>query len=173
MGHCRGEAGDLRLGIRRAARPRNGLPDSIIMKQNPYPNVLFPVANALSSNGTFNVFYSPRYCNALSYFFWRILIGPWNSWLVVILDLMILIFLSPKVTWHFILVYWMVISLSCASWLELHIQEHYVAGQVILILLSPTKDIWNVPPLRYLWGWDSRWDLTWMILQIEGPKKFK
>ncbi|KAL8496719.1 hypothetical protein ACS0TY_020407 [Phlomoides rotata] len=56
----RGEAGDLRLGIRRAARSRNGLPDSIITNQNSYPNVLLPVANALSSNGTFNVFYSPR-----------------------------------------------------------------------------------------------------------------
>lgn len=60
--YCRGEAGELRLGIRRAARPRNGLPDSIIKNQSSYPNVLSPVANALSSNGSFHVFYSPRYC---------------------------------------------------------------------------------------------------------------
>ncbi|KAL0460681.1 UNVERIFIED_CONTAM: Auxin response factor 4 [Sesamum latifolium] len=59
-----GEAGDLRLGIRRAARPRNGLPDSIIKNQNSYPNVLSPVANALSSNSTFPVFYSPRASHA-------------------------------------------------------------------------------------------------------------
>ncbi|KAK4441160.1 Auxin response factor 4 [Sesamum alatum] len=60
----RGEAGDLRLGIRRAARPRNGLPDSIIKNQNSYPNVLSPVANALSSNSTFPVSYSPRASHA-------------------------------------------------------------------------------------------------------------
>nr|AZZ70072.1 auxin response factor 4 [Erythranthe lewisii] len=56
----RGESGELRLGIRRAARPRNGLPDSIIKSQSSYHNVLSPLANALSSNGTFPVFYSPR-----------------------------------------------------------------------------------------------------------------
>ncbi|XP_073141990.1 auxin response factor 4 isoform X2 [Henckelia pumila] len=60
----RGEDGDLRLGIRRAARPRNGLPDSIIKNQNSYPNVLSSVANALSSNTTFHVFYSPRASHA-------------------------------------------------------------------------------------------------------------
>ncbi|KAK6144447.1 hypothetical protein DH2020_021267 [Rehmannia glutinosa] len=60
----RGEAGELRLGIRRAARPRNGLPDSIIKNQSSYPNVLSPVANALSCNSTFSVFYSPRASHA-------------------------------------------------------------------------------------------------------------
>ncbi|XP_020552347.1 auxin response factor 4-like isoform X2 [Sesamum indicum] len=56
----RGEAGNLQLGIRRAARPRSGLPDCIIKNQNSYFNILPPVANALSSNSTFHVFYSPR-----------------------------------------------------------------------------------------------------------------
>ncbi|XP_075513761.1 auxin response factor 4-like isoform X2 [Primulina tabacum] len=60
----RGEDGDLRLGIRRAARPRNGLPDSIIKNQNSYPNVLSSVANALSSNTAFHVFCSPRASHA-------------------------------------------------------------------------------------------------------------
>ncbi|KAK4483151.1 hypothetical protein RD792_010331 [Penstemon davidsonii] len=60
----RGEDGDLRLGIRRAARPRNGLPDSIIKNQSSYANVLSQVANALSVNGTFHVFYSPRASHA-------------------------------------------------------------------------------------------------------------
>ncbi|KAL0417743.1 UNVERIFIED_CONTAM: Auxin response factor 4 [Sesamum radiatum] len=55
----RGEAGDLQLGIRRAGRPRTGLPDSIIKNQNSYLNILSPVANALASNSTFHVFYSP------------------------------------------------------------------------------------------------------------------
>ncbi|KAL3616426.1 ADP-ribosylation factor 4 [Castilleja foliolosa] len=60
----RGEGGELRLGIRRAARPRNGLPDSIIKNQSCYPNVLSPVANALSTNSPFPVFYSPRASHA-------------------------------------------------------------------------------------------------------------
>ncbi|XP_073063101.1 auxin response factor 4-like isoform X1 [Primulina eburnea] len=60
----RGESGDLRLGIKRAARPRTGLPDSIIKSQNSYTNVLSPVAYALATNTTFNVFYSPRASHA-------------------------------------------------------------------------------------------------------------
>ncbi|OMP09728.1 AUX/IAA protein [Corchorus olitorius] len=60
----RGEDGELRLGIRRAVRPRNGLPDSVMVKQNSYPNVLSPVANALSTKTMFHVFYSPRASHA-------------------------------------------------------------------------------------------------------------
>lgn len=59
--HCRGESGELRLGIRRAVRPRNGLPESIIGDQNCYPNFLSSVANAISTKSVFHVFYSPRY----------------------------------------------------------------------------------------------------------------
>ncbi|KAF5751532.1 putative Auxin response factor [Tripterygium wilfordii] len=60
----RGEDGELRLGIRRTVRPRNGLPDSLIKKQNSYPGVLSQVANALSTKSTFQVFYSPRASHA-------------------------------------------------------------------------------------------------------------
>ncbi|XVE79074.1 hypothetical protein DITRI_Ditri14bG0028600 [Diplodiscus trichospermus] len=60
----RGEDGELRLGIRRAVRPRNGLPDSVIAKQNSYPNVLSSVANAISAKSMFHVFYSPRASHA-------------------------------------------------------------------------------------------------------------
>lgn len=60
-GVCRGENGDLRLGIRRAVRPRNGLPDSILGNQNSYSSVLTLVANAVSTKSMFHVFYSPRY----------------------------------------------------------------------------------------------------------------
>ncbi|XAR59773.1 hypothetical protein NMG60_11015737 [Bertholletia excelsa] len=59
----RGEDGDLRLGIRRAVRPRNGLPESVRGNQN-YQNVLSHVANALSTKSTFHVFYSPRASHA-------------------------------------------------------------------------------------------------------------
>lgn len=57
---CRGDNGELRLGIRRAVRPRNGLPESVLAKQNSFPNALSLVANAVSTKKTFNVFYSPR-----------------------------------------------------------------------------------------------------------------
>ncbi|CAH8392723.1 unnamed protein product [Eruca vesicaria subsp. sativa] len=55
----RDENGELRLGIRRSARPRNGLPDSIIQK-NSSSNILSLVANAVSNKSMFHVFYSPR-----------------------------------------------------------------------------------------------------------------
>ncbi|KAK7273878.1 hypothetical protein RIF29_14942 [Crotalaria pallida] len=57
-----GENGELRLGIRRAVRPRNGLPESVVGNQNCYPNFLSSVANAISTKSMFHVFYSPR-CN--------------------------------------------------------------------------------------------------------------
>nr|GMD61397.1 Auxin response factor 4 [Ipomoea batatas] len=57
----RGEGGDLRLGIRRAARPRNGLPESIIKNQSSYSSVLSAVTNAVTCKSTFHVFYSLRY----------------------------------------------------------------------------------------------------------------
>ncbi|RZB84048.1 Auxin response factor 4 isoform B [Glycine soja] len=60
----RGENGELRLGIRRAARPRNGLPESIVGSQSYYPNFLSSVANAISAKSMFHVFYSPRASHA-------------------------------------------------------------------------------------------------------------
>ncbi|TKY67250.1 Auxin response factor 4 [Spatholobus suberectus] len=60
----RGENGELRLGIRRAVRPRNDLPESIIGSQNCYPNVISSVANAISTKSKFHVFYSPRASHA-------------------------------------------------------------------------------------------------------------
>ncbi|TKY48503.1 Auxin response factor 4 [Spatholobus suberectus] len=60
----RGENGELRLGIRRAARPRNGLPESIVGSQSYYPSFLSSVANAISAKSMFHVFYSPRASHA-------------------------------------------------------------------------------------------------------------
>ncbi|CAK9174400.1 unnamed protein product, partial [Ilex paraguariensis] len=57
----RGEGGELRLGIRRAARPRHGLPDSIIRNQKSYANVLSPVVNAMCTKSVFHISYCPRY----------------------------------------------------------------------------------------------------------------
>ncbi|KAF3455033.1 hypothetical protein FNV43_RR05481 [Rhamnella rubrinervis] len=60
----RGENGELRLGIRRAVRPRNGLPDSVVGNQNSHPSVLSLVATAISTKSMFHVFYSPRASHA-------------------------------------------------------------------------------------------------------------
>ncbi|KAJ7947785.1 Auxin response factor [Quillaja saponaria] len=60
----RGEDGELRLGIRRAIRPRNGLPESVVGNRNSYPCILSSVANAVSAKSMFHVFYSPRASHA-------------------------------------------------------------------------------------------------------------
>ncbi|KAI3823245.1 hypothetical protein L1987_04678 [Smallanthus sonchifolius] len=56
----RGKGGELRLGMRRATRPRHFLPDTIMPNSNSFMDILAPVANAVSTNTTFDVFYSPR-----------------------------------------------------------------------------------------------------------------
>ncbi|WOH02152.1 hypothetical protein DCAR_0521540 [Daucus carota subsp. sativus] len=60
----RGENGELRLGIRRTVRPRNELPDSVLGNQKSYHTVLSSVANAISTNSPFHVFYNPRASHA-------------------------------------------------------------------------------------------------------------
>ncbi|XP_076894150.1 auxin response factor 4-like [Bidens hawaiensis] len=56
----RGKDGELRLGTRRATRPRNFLPETIMPDSNFFMDMFAPVANAISTNITFDVFYSPR-----------------------------------------------------------------------------------------------------------------
>ncbi|KAD0702495.1 hypothetical protein E3N88_43840 [Mikania micrantha] len=56
----RGKCGELRLGTRRATRPRNFLPNTAMPNSNSFMDILAPVANAVSTNTTFDVFYSPR-----------------------------------------------------------------------------------------------------------------
>ncbi|KAK1357387.1 Auxin response factor [Heracleum sosnowskyi] len=60
----RGESGELRLGIRRAARPKNGLPDQVTGNQSSNHNIFSSVANAVSAKSVFHVFYSPRATHA-------------------------------------------------------------------------------------------------------------
>ncbi|KAK9124310.1 hypothetical protein Sjap_013912 [Stephania japonica] len=55
----RGDNGELRLGIRRAGRPRNSLP-SLLSNQHTHLNILSSVANAISTKSMFHIFYSPR-----------------------------------------------------------------------------------------------------------------
>ncbi|XP_048602551.1 auxin response factor 4-like isoform X1 [Brassica napus] len=59
----RDEDGELRLGVRRSARPRNGLLDSVTEK-NSCSNILSLVANAVITKSMFHVFYSPRATHA-------------------------------------------------------------------------------------------------------------
>ncbi|CAH1437959.1 unnamed protein product [Lactuca virosa] len=56
----RGEGGELRLGTRRATRPKNILPDITMSNLNSYSDTLASVAKAVSTNSIFHVFYSPR-----------------------------------------------------------------------------------------------------------------
>lgn len=56
----RDENNQLRLGIKRSIQAVNGVPDPLIQKHNTYPNVLSPVADAVSNKSMFDVFYSPR-----------------------------------------------------------------------------------------------------------------
>lgn len=60
FGFFRGEGGELRLGTRRATRPRNFLPETIMPNSNSFTEILAGVANAISTKTTFDVFYSPR-----------------------------------------------------------------------------------------------------------------
>ncbi|GAB2275104.1 ADP-ribosylation factor 4 [Dionaea muscipula] len=62
----RGEDGELRLGVRRAVRPRNALPVSLTGNQNTNPNalILSMVSNAISTKSMFNVFCIPRASHA-------------------------------------------------------------------------------------------------------------
>lgn len=56
----RGENGELKLGIRRAIRPGNCLPDSIAGSHSSDPGFIALVATALSTKSMFRVFYCPR-----------------------------------------------------------------------------------------------------------------
>ncbi|KAK9158279.1 hypothetical protein Scep_004853 [Stephania cephalantha] len=56
----RGDNGELRLGIRRAGRPRNSLPSSLLSDQHTHLNILSSVANAINTKSMFHIFYCPR-----------------------------------------------------------------------------------------------------------------
>ncbi|KAK9126802.1 hypothetical protein Scep_015648 [Stephania cephalantha] len=56
----RGEDGELRLGIRRANRPRNFHPDSVLGTQDTPLDTLSHLAKAASTKSVFHVLYNPR-----------------------------------------------------------------------------------------------------------------
>ncbi|KAI4373524.1 hypothetical protein MLD38_011643 [Melastoma candidum] len=60
----RGADGELRLGVRRALRPKNVLPISTVGDKNFCPAILSTVARAISDKSAFHVFYCPRETHA-------------------------------------------------------------------------------------------------------------
>ena len=64
--HIRGEDGELRLGIRRAAQLKSGGMFAAPSGQQFNPGTLMEVVNALSSRSAFSVCYNPRYFSSNS-----------------------------------------------------------------------------------------------------------
>lgn len=56
----RDENGQLRLGIRRAARQQSAVPSSLFSSQNMHLSVLAAAANAVATKSMFHIFYNPR-----------------------------------------------------------------------------------------------------------------
>eukprot|EP01018_Ginkgo_biloba_P000702 Gb_15247 [translate_table: standard] len=55
-----GENGDLRLGIRRAARQQSSIPSSMLSSQTIHLGVLAAAAHAVATKSMFHIFYNPR-----------------------------------------------------------------------------------------------------------------
>ncbi|KAH0896258.1 hypothetical protein HID58_045826, partial [Brassica napus] len=90
----RDEDGELRLGVRRSARPRNGLLDSVTEK-NSCSNILSLVANAVITKSMFHVFYSPRATHAEFVIPYE-KVSPWEIDLSVSLPPLSIIQSSPR-----------------------------------------------------------------------------
>ncbi|KAH9315720.1 hypothetical protein KI387_024347, partial [Taxus chinensis] len=56
----RGENGELRLGIRRAARQQSGIPSSVLSSENMNLGLLAAAAHAVATKSLFHIFYNPR-----------------------------------------------------------------------------------------------------------------
>jgi auxin response factor len=57
---CRGNDGELRLGIRRAVQLKNGTPAEALYSHGSNHGVLEAISNAISSKRDFQVYYNPR-----------------------------------------------------------------------------------------------------------------
>eukprot|EP01018_Ginkgo_biloba_P015648 Gb_17830 [translate_table: standard] len=71
----RGENGELRLGIRRAARQQSVIPSSVLSSQSMHLGVLASAANAVATKSMFHIFYNPRYINMIRHCllsFWKV-----------------------------------------------------------------------------------------------------
>jgi hypothetical protein len=74
---CRGESGELRVGVRRAMRQLSNVPSSVISSHSMHLGVLATAWHAINTKSMFTVYYKPRYVGMstailLSYLYSRI-----------------------------------------------------------------------------------------------------
>lgn len=58
---CRGDSGELRVGVRRLARQQSTMPSSVISSQSMHLGVLATAAHAVKTQTLFVVYYKPRF----------------------------------------------------------------------------------------------------------------
>lgn len=58
---CRGNNGELRVGVRRLARQQSSMPSSVISSQSMHLGVLATAAHAVKTSTLFIVYYKPRF----------------------------------------------------------------------------------------------------------------
>ena len=63
LGICRGENGELRVGVRRAMRQQGNVPSSVISSHSMHLGVLATAWHAISTGTIFTVYYKPRFVN--------------------------------------------------------------------------------------------------------------
>lgn len=66
---CRGENGELRVGVRRVARQQSPMPSSVISSQSMHLGVLATTSHAFLTSTMFVVYYKPRWVNMLKFAF--------------------------------------------------------------------------------------------------------
>jgi len=63
LGICRGENGELRVGVRRAMRQQGNVPSSVISSHSMHLGVLATAWHAILTGTIFTVYYKPRFVN--------------------------------------------------------------------------------------------------------------
>lgn len=58
---CRGDNGELRVGVRRLARQQSPMPSSVISSQSMHLGVLATASHAVKTQTLFLVYYKPRF----------------------------------------------------------------------------------------------------------------
>lgn len=61
LGNCRGENGELRVGVRRAMRQQGNVPSSVISSHSMHLGVLATAWHAILTGTMFTVYYKPRF----------------------------------------------------------------------------------------------------------------
>lgn len=58
---CRGDNGELRVGVKRVPRQQSTMPQSVISSQSMHLGVLATASHAVMTNTLFTVYYKPRF----------------------------------------------------------------------------------------------------------------